>query len=110
VLRRLDGDLLAFLADHRDRRTDRRLPGGDRDLQQDAVGLGLDLLRDLVGVELVERLALLDRLPFGLEPLDDRPGLHALAEARKLDLSCHGLRCGKWPRARRPRAGRRTPP
>ena len=52
-------------------------------------GLGLDLLRHLVGVELVERLALLDLVALGLEPLDDRAGLHALAEPRELDLASH---------------------
>ena len=56
------------LADHRDRLPDRHLALGDRDLEQDAARLGLDLLRRLVGVELVERLALLDRVALGLEP------------------------------------------
>ena len=62
---------------------------GDGDPQQHARSLGLDLLRHLVGVELVERLALLDRVALGLEPLDDRAGLHALAEPRELDLASH---------------------
>ena len=48
-------------ADEGDRPADLDLAGGDRDLQQDARRLGLDLLRHLVGVELVERLALGDR-------------------------------------------------
>ena len=52
-------------------------------------GLGLDLLRDLLRVELVERLALLDRVALGLQPPDDRARLHALAEPRELDLSRH---------------------
>ena len=51
--------------DHRDRRADLDLALLDDDLQQDAVDVRLDLLRDLVGVELVEGLTLLDacRLP-----------------------------------------------
>ena len=52
----------------------------------------VDLLCHLVGVELVERLALLDRLTLGLEPLHDRAGLHALAQPRQLDLGRHQLR------------------
>src|SRR6266550_3727209 len=54
-----------------------------------AGGFRLDLLRHLVGVELVERLAFLDRLALRFEPLHDRPGLHALAEPRQLDFGCH---------------------
>ena len=84
------GDVLALVADERDRAADLDLAGGDDDLQQHAVGLGLDLLGDLVGIELVERLALLDRLTLALQPLDDRAGLHPLAEPRKLDLGRHG--------------------
>src|SRR5205823_2518443 len=69
--RRLDLDRLALLADHRDRRPDRHLTFWHRDLQQHPREIGLDLLGDLVGVQLVERLALLDRVPLLLEPLDD---------------------------------------
>ena len=87
--RRRLGRLLALLADERDRLADRHLALGDRDPQQHARSLGLDLLRHLVGVELVERLALLDRVALGLEPLDDRAGLHALAEPGELDLASH---------------------
>ena len=64
-------------------------PSGDDDLEQDAVEVGLDLLRHLVGVELVERLALLDGVALGLEPADDRAGLHALPEPGQLDLGRH---------------------
>ena len=42
----------------------------------------VDLLRHLLGVELVEGLALLDGLTLGLEPAHDRAGLHPLAEPR----------------------------
>ena len=77
------------LADHRDGLSDRNLARGDGDLQQDARGLGLDLLGHLVGVELVERLALLDGVALALEPADDRARLHALAEPRELDLVRH---------------------
>jgi hypothetical protein len=91
---RLGGrDLLAFLADHGDGLADRDLAFGDGDPEQDTRGVGLDLLGDLVGVELVERLALLHLLALGLEPANDRARLHALAEARELDLSRHGPRC-----------------
>jgi hypothetical protein len=91
LLRRdLDRHLLALLADHGDRLPDRHLTFLHRDLQQHAGGIRLDLLRDLVRVELVERLALLDLLALGLEPADDRARLHALAEPRELDLSRHG--------------------
>ena len=83
-LLRLDvfGDLFALLADHRDRPADVDLARRDGDLQQDTRGVRLDLLRDLVRVQLVERFALLDLVAFGLQPLDDRPGLHALAQPR----------------------------
>ena len=89
-LRRLR-ELLACLADPRDRLTDRRLALGQRDPQQHAGVVGLDLLRDLVGVDLEQRLALRDRVAFLLEPLRDRSGFHALAEPRQLDLAGHGL-------------------
>src|SRR5919206_532561 len=65
----LERDLFPFLADHRDRAAHRDLALLHRDLQQDAGSLGLDLLRHLVGVELVQRVALLDVLALGLEPL-----------------------------------------
>ncbi len=84
-----DCHLLAFLADPGDRLPDGHLALGDGDLQQHARGLGLHLLRHLVGVELVQRIALLDGLALGLQPLDDRPGLHPLAEARQFDLVRH---------------------
>src|SRR6266545_3849037 len=105
-------DLLAFLPDGRDRLSDLDRALGDSDLQQDAGCVGLDLLRDLVRVELVERLAFLDLVALGLEPLDDRPGLHPLPEPRQLDLSCHcyGPPCGRSLRARRRREARTTPP
>jgi hypothetical protein len=83
-------DLLALLADHGNRLADGDLPFGDGDLQQHARRVGLDLLRDFVRIELVERLALLDLLALRLQPADDRARLHALAEARELDLSRHG--------------------
>ena len=75
--------------DHRDRRADLDLAFLDDDLEQDAVEIRLDLLRDLVGVELVERLALLDAVALGLEPAHDRAGLHALSEPGQLDLGRH---------------------
>ena len=43
-----------------------------------------------VSIDLEERLALLDRIAGRLQPLGDRPGFHALTEARKLDLVRHG--------------------
>src|SRR5260370_11444565 len=78
--RRLLGQRFAFVADEADRLTYFDLAFRDGDLQEHAARLGLDLLRHLVRVELVERFALLDLLAFGLEPLDDRPRLHALPE------------------------------
>ncbi len=48
------GHVFALLADHGDRRPDVRLAFCDRNLEQDAGGLGFDLLRHLVGVELVD--------------------------------------------------------
>ena len=83
------GDVLVLRADDPHGGSDVHLTVGDHDLEQDAVGLGLDLLRHLVGVELVERLALRHRVTLGLEPTDDRPRLHALAQARELDLGRH---------------------
>src|SRR5205807_2784754 len=82
-------DRFALLADDGDCLADFHLTFRDGDLEEDTGGVGLDLLRHLVGVELVERLALLDLVALGLEPLDDRPGLHPLAETRQLDLSRH---------------------
>src|SRR5439155_2849089 len=107
VLRRLlDLRLLALFADDGDRAADLDLALAHLDLQQHARRLRLDLLGHLLGVELVERLALLDPVALALQPLDDRPGLHPLAEAGKLDLSCHsGKRSCRRPRARPPRAG-----
>ena len=104
-------DRLALLADHSDRLTDRHLTFRDRDPEEDTRGVGLDLLRHLVGIELVEGLALLDLVALGLEPLDDGAGLHPLAETRQLDLSRHRAlaSCGSQ-RARRWRAVRPTPP
>ena len=84
------GDVLALLADDRDPLADLDLLTlAGEDLEQHAARLGLDLLGHLVGVELVERLALLDLVALGLQPADDRPGLHALAEPRKADVNRH---------------------
>ena len=83
------GHVFALAADEGDRPPHLDLAGVDDDLQQDAVGLGLDLLGHLVRVQLVERLALLDRLALALQPLDDRAGLHPLAQPRQLDLGRH---------------------
>src|SRR4029077_7303469 len=44
-------------------------------------------LRDLVRVELVERLALLDRVSFGLAPAGGRAGPPALPEPRQAHIS-----------------------
>ncbi len=84
------GNVLAFLADDGDRLADLDLVAfAGQDPEQDSRSVGLHLLRDLLGVELVERLPLLDLVALGLEPLDDRPGLHALPEARERDLVGH---------------------
>ena len=83
------GDVLVLRADDRDGRPHVDLAVGDDDLQQDALGVGLDLLRHLVGVELVERLALRDAVALGLQPAHDRAGLHPLAQSRELDLARH---------------------
>ena len=84
------GHVLALLADDRDRLADLDLLAlAGQDLEQDARGVGLDLLGHLLRVELVERLALLDLVALGLQPAHDRPGLHALAEPRKRDLARH---------------------
>ena len=86
----LGGDVLALLADDRDPLADLDLLAlAGEDLEQHAAGLGLDLLRHLVRVELVERLALLDLVALRLQPADDRAGLHALPEPRKADVNRH---------------------
>src|SRR5204863_4810228 len=103
-------NVLALLPAHRDRLADGHLALLHRDLQQYAREVRFDLLRHLVGVELVERLALLDRLALALQPLDDRPRLHPLPEPRELDLASHAPPSACSPRARRWRAGPRTPP
>src|SRR5215207_4157013 len=87
---RLLGDLLALLADDRNRLADLDLlPFRRQDLQYDSADVGLDLLRHLLRVELVQRLALLDLLALRLEPLDDRARFHALAETGQRDLARH---------------------
>ena len=86
-LRRCPGGSVRL--DHGHRRAHLDVALGHDDLGQHAVELGLHLLRDLVGVELVERLSLRDGLALGLEPAHDDAGLHALAEARKLDVGRH---------------------
>ncbi len=91
-LARLGGHVLALLADHGDRLPDLDLLAFLReDLEEDAAGLGLDLLGHLLGVELVERIALLNLVPLRLQPADDRARLHALAETRERDLAAHSL-------------------
>jgi hypothetical protein len=84
------GHVLASFADDRDPLADCDLfTFLGENLQERPAGVGLDLLRDLVGIELVERLTLLDRVALGLQPADDRAGFHALAEAREADVNCH---------------------
>jgi len=83
------GDVLVLCADHGDGLPDVDLTVRDHDLEQDAGSLGLHLLRHLVGVELVERLALGDRLALRLQPAHDRPRFHPLPETRQLDLGGH---------------------
>jgi hypothetical protein len=82
-------DVLVLGSDDPHGRADVDLALPDDDLQQDAVGLRLHLLRHLVRVELVERLALRDGVALRLQPAHDRPGLHALTQARELDLRGH---------------------
>jgi hypothetical protein len=86
------GYVLALFADDGDRPADRHLTLLHRDLEEHAGGVGLDLLRHLLRVDLVQRLALLDPVAFLLEPPDDGSGLHSLAEPGQLDLSCHFVR------------------
>jgi hypothetical protein len=86
-LGRLDG--LSGLADEAERRADGDLAFPDGDLQERPAHVRLDLLRHLLRVQLVEEVALLDRVPFGLQPFDDRPRLHPLAEPRQLDGARH---------------------
>ncbi len=78
------GNVLALLPDHGDPLADLDLLTllGE-DLEKRSARVGLDLLGHLVGVELVERFALLDGVALGLQPADDRPGFHALAQPRK---------------------------
>src|SRR5262249_4664690 len=83
---------LPFAPDHCDRVPHRYLALGDGDPEEDAARLRLDLLRRFVGVDLVERLALLDALPLGLQPPDDRAALHPLAEPGQLDVGGHQAR------------------
>src|SRR5204862_5040908 len=61
------------------------------DLEQDPARVCLHLLRHLLGVELVERVTLLDLVALGFQPADDRAGFHALAEPGKHDLVAHSL-------------------
>ena len=84
-----DGHVVAVATDHRDRRPDLGLALLDDDPEQNARDLRLDLLRHLVGVELVERLVCLDRVALRLQPADDRSRLHALSEPRELDFGRH---------------------
>src|SRR5919108_3595759 len=92
VLIDLGRDLLALFADDRDPLADLDLLAlAGEDLEQHAARVGLDLLGHLLGVELVERLALLDAVALLLQPADDRAGLHALAEPRQRHLRGHYL-------------------
>ena len=104
------GHLLAGLTDVGDGRPDGNLTLGHRDLQEDAGRLCLDLLRHLLRVQLVERLALLDSVALGLQPLDDRARLHPLSEPGKLDLASHDRPYDGSRPVRPPRAARRTAP
>jgi hypothetical protein len=61
----------AVALDDGDRRADLDLALGDDDLDEPPVHLRLDLLGHLVGVELVQRFALLHRVSFGLQPAHD---------------------------------------
>ena len=74
----------------------------------------LDLLRHLVGVDLEERLALLRPCHLRTSATCDRSGLHALAEARQLDLVGHAGLLPDGPPDRREhvvrRSARRTAP
>ena len=89
---RFGRNIFALLADDRDRLADLDLlPLAGEDLEEDTRSLRLDLLRHLLGVELVERLALLHAVALGLQPAHDGAGLHPLAEARKGDLAAHSL-------------------
>ena len=112
LLRRPDlRHVLPLLAQERHRRPDRHLALVDEDLQEDAADVGLHLLRDLVGVELVQRLALLHLIALRLQPADDRPRLHALAEPGQRDLLSHRVAPSSGsPPARRRRPGRRSSP
>jgi hypothetical protein len=82
-------DFLAGLADERDRPPHVDLALAHCDLQEDARRLRLHLLRHLLRIELVQRLAALHLVTLVLEPADDRARFHPLAQPRQLDLGGH---------------------
>ncbi len=96
---------LAFASDDCNRLTHRHLALDHGDPEEDAARLGLDLLGRLVGVDLEQRLALLDGVTLGLEPTDDRAALHPLPEPRELDVGGHQARATVFLIAARTSAG-----
>ena len=89
----LDGaqELLALLADHDQHRTDGRdVPLLDEDLEHGPGARRRDLDGRLVGLDLDERLILLDVVALGDEPAGDLRLGEALAEIGQLELVRHG--------------------
>ena len=89
---------LAGGPDHRQHRPGLdRLTFGHDDSQQHAAGRRGDLGVDLVGIHLEQRLELVDRLPFDLEPLRDGAFDDRFAQLRHDDLGRHLVSPSQWP-------------
>jgi hypothetical protein len=87
---RLGGGRALALLDRAEDRADLDLGALlDRDLRQAAAGRGVELERDLVGLQLDDRLVRLDLLADLLEPFGDRGLGDRFAEGRDLDLHAH---------------------
>ena len=86
------GGLLALAQDHRDRRVDRHVLGafGDQNLADRALVDRLDLHGRLVGLDLGDYVAGLDRVALALEPLGEIALLHRGRQRGHQHFNGHG--------------------
>jgi hypothetical protein len=83
-------DIVGRIGDDPDHVPHRNLPTlSDHDLPQDASAKGLDFHVGLVRLNLRDDVTALDGIAFLLEPLDDLPRLHRVAELGHQDLGDH---------------------
>ena len=83
-------DIVGGIGDDPDHVAHRHLtPLPDHDLAQNASAKGLDLHVGLVRLDLRDDVTALDSIAFLLEPLDDLPRFHRVAELGHEDLGDH---------------------